>query len=137
MPRRVPAKRHASPPHDRRRDERDRLARRWVVARPPQCDVTLVRQLEALTIREGAPVTVVFDGRSFAVGGECRDVEVLFARRSGRNAADDDIVARVRASDSPAELTVVTSDDDLARRVRSLGAEVAGAGAFRRRLDRL
>jgi hypothetical protein len=98
---------------------------------------TLVRRLEALATREDAPVTVVFDGRSFALGAECRDVEVLFASRSGGNAADDDIVALVRASDSPAELTVVTSDDDLARRVRALGAEVAGAGAFRRRLDRL
>ena len=98
---------------------------------------TLVRQLEAMATREGAPVTVVFDGRSFGIGDDCRDVEVLFARRSGRNAADDDIVAHVGASDSPAELTVVTSDDDLVRRVRALGAEVASAGAFRRRLDRL
>ena len=36
---------------------------------------------------------------------------------------------------NPADLSVVTSDGDLARRVRDAGATVLGAGEFRRRLD--
>jgi predicted RNA-binding protein with PIN domain len=95
----------------------------------------LVELLAAWARAEGEALTVVFDGRPFELE-EREGVEVLFASRVGRDAADDDIVALVRASDSPGELTVVTSDDDLARRVRALGAEVVGAGAFRRRLDR-
>ena len=53
-----------------------------------------------------------------------------FASRRGPNAADDDIAAMAGEGD-----TVVTSDADLERRVRASGADVIGAGAFRRRLD--
>ena len=58
----------------------------------------------------------------------------MVATRSGRNAADDDIVALLqdRGADG---VRVVTSDAELARRVRALGADVEGAGGFRRRLD--
>jgi hypothetical protein len=35
----------------------------------------------------------------------------------------------------PSAITVVTSDDRLAERVGELGAQVAPAGGFRRRLD--
>ena len=59
----------------------------------------------------------------------------MFATRRGPNAADDDIAAMVESDGSPGELSVVTSDGDLARRVRSAGASVLGAGEFRRRLD--
>jgi predicted RNA-binding protein with PIN domain len=84
--------------------------------------------------RLGEPVTVVFDGRPFEME-DTGDVEVLFASRSGRNAADDDIAAL--AADAEEPLRVVTSDGELADRVRSSGAEVVGAGAFRARLDEL
>jgi predicted RNA-binding protein with PIN domain len=80
------------------------------------------------------PVTVVFDGRPFEMD-DTGDVEVVFASRRGRNAADDDIAAL--AADSGEPLRVVTSDGDLAERVRRSGAEVVGAGSFRRRLDEL
>ena len=79
------------------------------------------------------PVTVVFDGRPFELDGE--GVEVVFASRRGRDAADDDITALVARANTPSELRVVTSDSDLARRVRGRGAEVVGAGAFLARLD--
>ena len=59
----------------------------------------------------------------------------LFASRRGPNAADDDIAALVEADDDPADLSVVTSDGDLARRVREAGGAVIGAGEFRRTLD--
>jgi predicted RNA-binding protein with PIN domain len=94
----------------------------------------LVEGLEAFARRSGDPVTVVFDGRPFELeGGE--GVTVLFASRRGRNAADDDIAARVESDDEPGSLSVVTSDADLARRVRAAGAAVVGAGEFRRLLD--
>jgi hypothetical protein len=62
-------------------------------------------------------------------------VAVRFARRSGRDAADDDVAALVARHPEPASLRVVTSDGALADRVRSFGGEVVGAGAFLRRLD--
>jgi predicted RNA-binding protein with PIN domain len=93
----------------------------------------LVEELTTFTRSTGEPVTVVLDGRPFDLPGD--GVEVRFASRRGPNAADDDIAAMVAADRSPDELTVVTSDSTLEQRVRSSGAEVLGAGAFRRRLD--
>jgi len=76
-------------------------------------------------------VTVVLDGREFEL--EPPDgVEVLFASRRGRNAADDDIAELVRKDRAPSELKVVTSDAELSRRVGELGADVVGARSFRR-----
>ncbi|HEY6778413.1 MAG TPA: NYN domain-containing protein [Thermoleophilaceae bacterium] len=79
------------------------------------------------------PVTVVFDGEPFDIDTD-DDVEVRFATRRGRNAADDDIVALVAETSEP--VRVVTSDSALADRVREHGAEVIGAGTFRTRLER-
>jgi predicted RNA-binding protein with PIN domain len=93
----------------------------------------LVSELGELAAREGDDVTVVFDGKSFELEGG--GVRVLFASRRGPNAADDDIAALVERDEAPGELSVVTSDGDLARRVRAAGAAVVGAGEFRRRLD--
>ena len=96
----------------------------------PRAMRELVEQLRRL----GEPVTVVFDGRPFALeSGD--DVTVLFASRHGRNAAVDDIAAL--AADSTEPLRVVTSDGELAERVRRSGAKVVGAKAFRDRLDEL
>jgi rRNA-processing protein FCF1 len=88
----------------------------------------LVRELESLD----GEVAVVFDGQPVEIQSD--RVDVAFASRSGRNAADDDIAARVAAEANPRSLTVVTSDADLARRVRENGARVEGASTFRRRL---
>jgi hypothetical protein len=63
--------------------------------------------------------------------GRTGNVTVVRARRRGRDAADDEIV---RLVGERAGALVVTSDAALAARVRALGAEVEGAGAFRRRL---
>jgi hypothetical protein len=92
--------------------------------------VALVHALGEL----GEPATVVFDGRPFDAP-YVPGVEVLFAERGGRNAADDRIAALVESDTEPAELLVVTSDRDLAARVEAAGAGVEGAGSFRRRLD--
>ena len=91
-----------------------------------------MRRLVADLERLDDEVTVVLDGKPFDLRSE--RVAVLFASRRGPNAADDDIAARVDADPDPTTLTVVTSDADLERRVRELGARVEGAGAVRRRL---
>ena len=92
----------------------------------------LAAQLAQFAAREGVPVTVVFDGAAFDV--ELPDetpLEVAFAPRRGRDAADDEIARRVAGADDPTAVTVVTSDAGLARRVREHGAEVVPAGRFR------
>jgi rRNA-processing protein FCF1 len=85
----------------------------------------LVEELKAFAERSGEP---------FDLEGD-EHVTVMFASRRGRNAADDDIAALVEAADDPSDLSVVTSDADLTRRVREPGATVVGAGQFRRLLD--
>jgi predicted RNA-binding protein with PIN domain len=95
----------------------------------------LVEGLDALAAGDEPQVVAVFDGRPIEL--KTRRVDVRFAPRSGRNAADDEIVRLVEGDPDPASLRVVTSDAALAERVRALGAEVEGAGGFRRRLDEL
>jgi predicted RNA-binding protein with PIN domain len=94
----------------------------------------LVAQLGDWAAAAGRDVLVVFDGPEPAGLTVPPRVEVRFARRGGRDAADDDIAAYVAADPAPERLRVVTSDAGLARRVRAHGAEVAGA---RELLDQL
>jgi predicted RNA-binding protein with PIN domain len=92
----------------------------------------LVEQLGEWAAREDRDVLVIFDGPE-PDGLEAPDrVEVRFATRRGRDAADDDLAAFVAERDGP--VRVVTSDRELARRVREHGAEVVGA---RELLDQL
>jgi predicted RNA-binding protein with PIN domain len=91
----------------------------------------LAASLEAFARQTGDEVAVVFDGRPVALGQEQDGaVSCLFAP-----SADDAIAERAAEDPEPASLTVVTSDAELAGRVRAHGARVTGAGAFRRRLD--
>jgi predicted RNA-binding protein with PIN domain len=86
----------------------------------------LVAQLGEWAAREGQDVLVVFDGAPWDEHhAQPSRVEVRFASRRGRDAADDDIAAYVADHDGP--VRVVTSDAELARRVREHGAEVVGA----------
>jgi predicted RNA-binding protein with PIN domain len=81
-------------------------------------------------------VLVVFDGHApDGIPGPPR-VEVRFAERGGRDAADDVIAALVAGADAPDTLRVVTSDAELARRVREHGAGVTGARGFLDALSR-
>jgi predicted RNA-binding protein with PIN domain len=75
--------------------------------------------------RTGDRITVVFDGKPFEV--DAGPVEVAFAPH-----ADDEIVRIVASAPEPTALTVVTSDRELAERVRAHGSEVHGSRAFRR-----
>ena len=93
----------------------------------------LVERLERFAAAEDVPVTVVFDGRPVPI--DAGRVQVVFASRSGANAADDDIAALVAGSPKPAALRVVTSDATLRSRVEAAGGQVEGAGAFLQRLD--
>jgi predicted RNA-binding protein with PIN domain len=94
----------------------------------------LVDRLETFADARDAPVTVVFDGRPHDAGGG-RRVAVHFARRGGRDAADDDVAALVERHPEPEHVIVATSDAALADRVRDAGARVMGSGAFLRELD--
>ena len=76
-------------------------------------------------------VLVFFDGAPVPDMPSPRRVEVRYATRRGRDAADDDIAAYAAGHSG---VRVVTSDAELARRVRATGADVAGA---RWLLDRL
>jgi len=93
----------------------------------------LVEGLVAYAEESGQKVSVVFDGKPVEVSAG--PVEVAFATRQGPDAADDEIAKRVAADPDPGGLRVVTSDSRLAQRVRDHGAEVVGAGGFRRQLD--
>jgi uncharacterized protein YaiI (UPF0178 family) len=75
-------------------------------------------------------VTVVLDSTPFDVDSD--DVEVVFAP-GGPNAADDEIVRRIRSAPDPSSFTVVTSDKGLIEEIE--GAEVVSSGAFREMLD--
>jgi predicted RNA-binding protein with PIN domain len=96
----------------------------------------LVAQLGEWAARSGREVLVVFDGAPPAGLEAPGAVEVRFARRGGRDAADDEIAAFVAADAAPQRLRVVTSDAELARRVRAHGAEVIGARRLLDELDR-
>ena len=95
---------------------------------------SLSAELAGLGRTTGDEITVVFDGRPVDIEA-AGDVVVAFARRRGRDGADDDIVALVEGDDDPGSITVVTSDGALGERVTRAGARVVGAGEFRRRLD--
>jgi predicted RNA-binding protein with PIN domain len=99
----------------------------------------LLRRLQQAVTRSDEALTLVLDGRPppDLVEGDHGSVDVRYARRRGRDAADDRIVELVAADTEPASLRVVTSDRALADRVTALGATTEGAGAFLRRLERL
>ena len=82
----------------------------------------LVNQLDDLAADTGAEVEVVFDGLD--AGLHAVRSRVAFAPH-----ADDAIAERAKPG-----VTVVTSDRELAARVRAKGADVEGAGTF---LDRV
>ncbi len=97
----------------------------------------LVASLQALARRTGDRIAVVLDGRPLAdlPEGAHDGVLVAYATRGGRDAADDRIVAEVERDRDPASLVVVTSDRELAERVRRAGATVMGAASLTGELD--
>ena len=97
----------------------------------------LVGELDRFAAATGEEVTVVFDSRPRDLApGRHGAVEVAFASRRGRDAADHEIVELVAADPEPGRMLVVTSDRGLAERARDLGAVVEPSSRFRRRVDR-
>lgn len=94
------------------------------------------RLLDALRAFAGDEddVVVVLDAGPAEWAGRDGPLEVVIAPRRGRDAADDEIARLLDADEDPASIRVVTSDATLGERARARGAEVVGAGAFRRQL---
>jgi len=97
----------------------------------------LLAKLQRLAAATGDEVTLVLDGRPSPdlAEGHHDSVQVVYARRAGRDAGDDRLVEFVAGLPEPARVRVITSDRTLATRVRGLGATVAGSGRFLERLD--
>ena len=96
----------------------------------------LVDQLERWAVATGDDVTVVFESKP-RPPIRSTVVEVAYARGRGPNAADDEIVRRLRALDDVSQTKVVTSDHVLADLSSAAGAAVSPASAFRAELDAL
>jgi predicted RNA-binding protein with PIN domain len=95
----------------------------------------LVDQLESWAAGAGEKVIVVFE-RPPSPPIESQVIDVTSAAEAAPNAADEEIIRRLRDDPHPEEIRVVTSDRELADRVRALEAAVESAKSFRRRLDR-
>lgn len=91
-------------------------------------------QLDEFAGRTGRAITCVFDKDPGSLP-DVRSIEVVIARRRGRNAADHAIEQIVKAADEPASLKVVTSDKRLIEKVTELGARVASSGRFRGEME--
>jgi uncharacterized protein YaiI (UPF0178 family) len=94
----------------------------------------LVDMLERWAADSGEDVTVVFE-RPPRPPIRSSVIEVTHAPRPKPNAADDEIVRRLRADADPADVRVVTSDRWLADRAWAAGASVEGADSFRSRIE--
>ena len=96
--------------------------------------VRLVDQLERFASATGHDVTVVFERRP-KPPIVSPVVEIAHAPRPRPNAADDEIVRRLREDPDPEGIRVVTSDRALADQARFLNATVEPAEAFRRQIE--
>jgi len=96
----------------------------------------LVDQLERWVVATGEDVTVVFESRP-RPPIDSTVVEVAYAPRARANAADDEIVRRLRALGDLSQTRVVTSDRVLADLAGAAGAAVLPAAPFRAELDAL
>jgi predicted RNA-binding protein with PIN domain len=94
----------------------------------------LVDALERFVAESGDDVTVVFERRPRPPLSSPL-VEIAHAPKPRRDAADDEILRRLRDDPSPHRVTVVTSDRMLADLARGMGALVEPAARFRARLD--
>lgn len=109
----------------------------------PDDELRLLERLRAFRARRGGRTLIVFFDSSpavpdvGAVSGRVEafsspGVEVHFARPG--QSADDAIVAFLARSREPGQYAVVTNDQDLAGRVRAMGASVLPASDFARRM---
>lgn len=105
----------------------------WWRDRPAAME-RLTRRLDAFSARDDVEVTVIFDGRAHArVSAAAGAVTVGFAP-GGRDAADREIVRRLRADPDPGGVIAVTSDRRLRASVKAAGAASISSGELLRRL---
>ncbi len=101
-----------------------------------QSRAALLSRIWAQKGHKGEKVVVVFDGnRPRGNAGEKTGSVGAFYTPSGKS-ADDEIIRRVDSANSPASITVVTSDRELAARAKSRGAKVKSAEEFWRALSK-
>lgn len=103
-------------------------------------DGALRRLVDAIAAHDWGDewVVVIADGRPVEglPAGTRGQVELRYAGHSGRDAADDDIVALAHETVDDAEpLTIVTSDRGLIERLPP-GVAIEGAKTFRARVER-
>jgi uncharacterized protein YaiI (UPF0178 family) len=98
--------------------------------------IRLVDLLERFVAANGEDVTVVFEQPPSPPIASTL-VEVAYAPRARRDAADHEIVRRLRADRDPGQIRVVTSDRWLADQADAAGATVEPAASFRTRLEAL
>lgn len=96
--------------------------------------LALVDLLERWAAADGEDVIVVFE-RPPSPPIRSTVIEVAHAPRPRPDAADDEIIRRLRAESTPGDVRVVTSDRWLADRAGAAGASVEGADSFRTRLE--
>ncbi len=94
----------------------------------------LVDLLERWAAAEGDDLTVVFERRP-SPPIRSTVIEVAHAPKPKRDAADDEIIRRLRSDPQPGAVRVVTSDRWLADRASALGASVEGSESFRIRIE--
>jgi predicted RNA-binding protein with PIN domain len=94
----------------------------------------LVDTLERWAAGDGEDVVVVFE-RPPSPPISSTVIEVTAAPRPRRDAADHEIIRRLRADPSPESIRVVTSDRWLSETARADGATVEGSAAFRTRIE--
>jgi uncharacterized protein YaiI (UPF0178 family) len=94
----------------------------------------LVDLIERWAAAEGEDVVVVFE-RAPRPPIRSTVIEIAHAPRPRRDAADDEIIRRLRREPQPGLVRVVTSDRLLADQASAAGAAVQGADTFRAQLD--
>lgn len=94
----------------------------------------LVDRLERWAASEGEDVVVVFE-RPPSPPIRSTVIEVAHAPKPKTNAADDEIVRRLRSDPDARAVRVVTSDRALVERAYAAGATVEGAESFRTRIE--
>jgi hypothetical protein len=94
----------------------------------------LVDLLERWAATENEDVVVVFE-RKPSPPIRSTVIEIAHAPKPKADAADDEIIRRLRADPQPGVIRVVTSDHWLSDRASAAGASVESADSFRTRIE--
>jgi len=101
----------------------------------PAAMAGLTRRLDAFAAAEGIELTVIFDGRPHRHVAAAAETATVGFAPGGPDAADREILARLRGDREPATIVVATSDRRLRNSVKAAGAVSIPAGDLLRRLE--